>query len=68
MAHATPPANRTTRLLPVRHDHGCGERIPCPVHGRLGPYNPAERLRNGTIVAHDCGRSWRWWELPEAAA
>lgn len=63
----TTPVQRqdTTRPRPIRHDGGCGERLPCPRHGLpLGPsYQPAERLRNGTILAHDCGRSWRPWEL-----
>lgn len=52
----------STRLQVVRHPGiPCGERIPCPLHGLpLGPHYPvAERLRNGTIVAHDCGRTWR---------
>jgi hypothetical protein len=57
---------RQPSTRPVRHDGPCGSaRIPCPVHGlALGPlYPPAERLPNGTVVAHDCGRSWRPWEL-----
>ena len=69
---STSGANGTTeapRLQRVRHDLACGERIPCPVHGMLpGGYNPAERLRNGTIIAHDCGRSWRPWEMARLAA
>jgi hypothetical protein len=59
------------RLHPVRHDlaHGCGERMPCPLHGLLeGGYHPAERLRNGDVIAHDCGIRWRPTELPGAAA
>lgn len=56
------------KLRPVRHSFGCGERIPCPAHGRLGPYNPAERLRNGDVIAHDCGRTWRPHELSQAAS
>ncbi len=50
---------------PVRHAGGCGQRIPCPKHGQpLGPdYLPAERLRNGTVIAHDCGAEIRPGEL-----
>lgn len=60
------PADPSPRPQVVRHDGSpCGTRIPCPVHGL--PYGelypPAERLRSGTIVAHDCGRTWRPWEL-----
>lgn len=50
-------------LRPVRHPFGCGERIPCPKHGTLGVYLPAERLRNGDVIAHDCGSTWRPHEL-----
>ena len=59
---------RTPRVSHViAHAFGCGARIPCPIHGLIGPYNPAERLRNGDTVAHDCGRTWRPAELPEVA-
>ena len=58
---------RFHRLHDVRHPLGCGERIPCPVHGTLGPYLPAERLRNGTVIAHCCGGSWRPDELRSVA-
>ena len=61
-------AEPAPRLRPVLHPLSCGERVPCPVHGRLGPYNPAERLRNGDVIAHCCGRTWRPNELPEAVA
>lgn len=66
------PGNRSdtpTPRLPrrIRHAGPCGQRVPCPAHGSLGVYLPAERLRNGTIVAHDCGRSWRPHELARAA-
>jgi hypothetical protein len=56
------------RPQPVHHGlrRGCGERIACPIHGMpFGPhYRPAERLACGTIVAHDCGQTWRPWQLP----
>lgn len=59
----------TTRPQALRHPGACGQRIPCPIHGVMaGGYNPAERLRNGTVIAHDCGQSWRPWELARIAA
>jgi hypothetical protein len=30
----------------------------------FGPYLPAERLASGAIVAHDCGQTFRPWQLP----
>lgn len=57
------------RVRPIRHDGPCGQRIPCPKHGQpLGPYLPAERLRNGDTVAHDCGQTWRPDELRRVTA
>ena len=56
---------RTSGLRPVLHPFGCGERIPCPIHGLIGSYRPAERLRNGDTIAHCCGQTWRPAELPE---
>lgn len=58
----------TPRLRPVHHDLACGERIPCPEHGMLGPFLPAERLRNGTVIAHDCGQTWRPSDLVRRVA
>lgn len=52
---------------PIHHRGPCGERIPCPKHGPDGPYLTAERLANGTILAHDCGAEVRPWELPAFA-
>lgn len=52
-----------SEIRPVHHDGGCGERVPCPRHGMLGPYLPAEKLHNGTVLAHDCGGTWRPREL-----
>jgi hypothetical protein len=49
---------------PVRHPDACGIRIPCPAHGLYRGLLPAEQLRNGWIVAHDCGRTWRPSEMP----
>jgi hypothetical protein len=54
------------RVRPIRHAWGCGERIPCPKHGTLGVYLPAERLGNGDVIAHDCGGTWRPHELMTA--
>lgn len=57
--------NTHPRLRTVQHPGiRCGERVPCPAHGMAwGPhYRPAERLPNGTLVAHDCGGQWRPWE------
>lgn len=52
------------RLRPrvVHHDGPCGVRVECPAHGRpFGEsYLPAERLRNGWVVAHDCGTEFRF--------
>ncbi len=59
---------RQGRVRPIRHDGSCGQRIPCPAHGRLGLYNPAELLRNGDTLAHDCGQTWRPHELSRVAS
>ena len=67
MRTTEPQAKPTLTPQPrtVPHVGPCGERIPCPAHGlAFGPfYPPAERLRNGDVIAHDCGRRWRPWEL-----
>jgi len=60
------PNHLPTTMQPHRDpEHRCGERIPCPEHGLpWGPlYRPAERLHNGTVIAHDCGQTWRPFEL-----
>ena len=69
MKNIIPEAVKTSstpeRVRPVQHVGACGERIPCPRHGLLaGLYRPAERLINGTVIAHDCGKTWRPTELP----
>lgn len=66
----TPTGYLPAMPQPIRHAGPCGRRIPCPVHGMaLGPnYSPAERMRNGDVLAHDCGRVWRRSELPQVAA
>ena len=50
-----------SRPRPVAHDGflGCGPRQPSPCGAVLGPYLPAEKLRNGTVVGHICGTAWR---------
>ena len=45
---------------PVRHPGACGERIEPPCgSGALAPYRAAERLRNLTVLCHECGHAWR---------
>jgi len=62
-----PEADRSLTPRPIHHDGSCGERVITPCGVTLGPYRPAETLRNGDTLCHLCGLRYRPHELRLAA-
>ncbi len=57
----------TLRPQLTAHDGSCGSRRPTPCGVTLGPFQPAETLRNGDTLCHLCSTRYRPHELRLAA-